>query len=400
MSNYLFSVYFCASYIIPLIFLAIDINSYGYLVHLVSIFTFVYALILLNNRSGAVFYLKYRIKKYILVLIILMLLQLFFVPIHDIAKQIYLFSSYWSLWYIFKNKKIRSDVLMNWILIAAPISVILTYIGINPPADVSKFSPVRLIPVAEEGWRINFGPPGSNIHFTSTIAGLGLVLVLHSILTFGLNKKNFFMVLLMSYMAAFSGSRAVYIGVILSLCVIVYYVYFKNKKNYFIYFNFLILFFGIIIIFSSETLLLNLGLIVNNEIIASFTKSQISDPTAGRAGLWLLHISTFISYPFGGGSNYLKNFNVGDLLDSGQVLAASSESFFTYLIAVYGVWSLIIFGFYFFILKKLSQAGDYLKCALFIFALISTAASSLFAGSYGMGVWLIVPLLSAKILKV
>ena len=399
----LFSGYFWVSYFLFLFFSQFESARYGFIIHLISLLTLCHAVILLTQGSNwTAKFAKYT--KLFFLIVVVLVLQTLSIPFEDIIREIYMFSMYWALWMIFKGRKINSDSFFYFALYGGALAVLLELMGINSSNHENWSTPVGVIPLPENGWRVNFGPPGSNSHFTAVISGLGFILCLHSIIFHGKNLRKLLVASLMLYFILFSGSRAVYIGVVAASLVIVFpSLCSKNipipKYGSYLFSTYLVLLMGLLSVYSTGFLATFFQEHISGELASSLTKSHLSDLSAGRIGLWALHISTFIDMPFGGGGSVLRTIELGDSLSDGEVLSASSESFFTYLIAVYGVWGLLAFGFYLFILKELGHSKDYLKSGLLVFALITTAASSLFGGAYGMGIWLIVPLLSAKLVK-
>lgn len=400
----LYSTYFCIIYVLILLFLFINSSKYGHLVHLVSLGTLVIAFIkVFKNKNNFHSPNLATFQKYAIAAFFVLTLQLLSVPIFDILRMFYLLIMYMAFWYNFKDEHIKADVFLFWVIIGGGLSYLLNIMGVIPPIDI-YYSPFRIIPVPAQGWRVNFGPPGSNVHFTAIISGLGLILGFHSLLSHGRNKKRWFMFLLMSYFCIFAGSRAVYLGAFAAIILIAYFhlsPYKRiapNKRKDFLIFSWSVLILSLFVVYSAEHIIPIIKSLVRNDALISLSKSDLNDPSAGRVSLWSLHFSTFMSKPFGGGGDFLRNFNLlyaGDLVNN--ISRATSESYFTYLIAVYGIWSLLIFYLYALLFSKLCHAGDSLKVGLMVFAIIATAASSLFGGAYGMGTWLIIPLLSAKL---
>ena len=404
MKHSLYSFYFWLNYFLIIFFLLTDVNKFGFLLHLISFGTVIYAAAKnFNIKTRKPDFQKSNyIREFTILSVLALILQIVFVPLSDIFRMAYLLIMYWAFWSLFRDKQINADAFLYWLIIGGSISLLLTSLGVAPTDDVSH-SPVRLIPVADDGWRVNFGPPGSNVHFTAIVSGLGFILTLHAVLAFGINVKRLLMLILMTYFCVFAGSRAVYIAIFSATVVMAYSYLFTGKQRVrrsgFLAISCFMLFVGLLIVYSAQLIAPLLGSSLSDGAISNLTKSDLSDSSAGRIGLWILHLSIFTDNIFGGGGAVLQSLSIGDTLSSGDSLRAKDESYFTYLLAVYGIWSFLIFYLYASVFLHLSRSRDVLKVVLFIFAIISTAASSLFSGAYGMGIWLIVPLLSAKLVK-
>jgi len=396
-----YTLFFLIIYLLVIFFLFNDVNKYGYFVHGISLGIFTWTTIKLLKRNSLTERELLFLKKYFFAATIISLLLFLTCPLVDILKFLYLLLIYFCLWYNFKDKKIKTDIYFYWILISTSFSFLLNKAGINPPID-ARYSPFKIIPSVKTGLKLNIGPPGSNIHFTALISGLALILSFNSLLNLGWNLRRLIAVLIATYFCFFAGSRAVYLGVFASiLAMTIDYIFHKKEniyQNVFAFSSWGILIVSLFIVYSSDTIILAFKNSFTNNLVTSFTKADLQDPSAGRSALWNLHASIFAQHPFGGGGEELRNFNVqheNELVNN--IYRATSESYFTFLFAVYGLWSIFIFYLYGSLFFNFSMSKDVLKTSLLLFALVTTAASSLFGNSYGMGVWLVVPLLSAKL---
>lgn len=396
----IFTFYYLISYLLVIISWRFNLKNYNLLVHSVSIVTFLIAI--KNCSIDKLSKLNIKIILTSLFIIgILILLMSYTIPTYDLIRLLYLLIMYGSFWLAFRNKSIESNTIFICITMGGLVSIFLDHIGfkpIIPPYNVCC-SPVSFFPNVESGIKVNIGPPGSNIHFTSIISGIGLILVFNSILKLGLSVKRILISILMSYLLVFSGSRAIYLSTTLAIAILILErILLSRSKKLFTLFAFTGLLSCLLAVYYSKPILNYLDSVFTNHKIEFLIKTNIDDPTSGRSLLWDLHLSIFEKYPLGGGGEDLRHYNsIHEKEFINGMARATHESYFTYLLAIYGLWSILIFLFYLFLFTKMCISKNTLKVSLLAFGIVATAASSLFGAAYGIGVWLLLPLISAKV---
>jgi hypothetical protein len=258
------------------------------------------------------------------------------------------------------------------------LPVFLITIGTDWFSSADVGNPQALFPSSETHWRINIGPPGSTIHFTAEV-GL-LLLLIH--LASWLRQRTIPTSLLVAtalYLIVFAGSRSAYIAALMT--GVMMYI---NRNQVRPKTSYLILTFTVALLYASESLAILLPRFEG--ALGSLTKLTESnlDVTAGRAWLWAFHLHLFSSAPLTGVGLEPLRFNVGDLVADDSIARASSESVYTRLLAMYGIWGLIvpIIHLYLFRLTLLSRSVFHIGLGTMF--ILTTVGTSTYATIYGV----------------
>ncbi|MEZ4860950.1 MAG: O-antigen ligase family protein [Caldilineaceae bacterium] len=194
------------------------------------------------------------------------------------------------------------------------------------------------------------------------------------------------------YFVIFSGSRAVLLAVALLSAVIVL----RKLPRW--------LFLVVPIITVTSLYIVLATPMINNFRVGGLTGIMLKldpsnyDPSAGRAWLWQYHLDLFMHHPWIG-SPEAESFRFGDIID-GQRVIASTESFFTFVLARYGIPGIAHLIFFVWCLwKPLSKRRfDAYLWGMLIFVL--TMSLSLNATTYSffsmVGFWMFFSLLQQE----
>jgi hypothetical protein len=312
----------------------------------------------------------------------------------DGAWYWYLALSYIAIWKAFENRYLDLRIFDKIIFVCAILCII--WIGLGFAAarvqevGLSSGNNLAFIPKAENEWRINIGPPGSTIHFIATFAGMATVISFYRVLVLR-QSANYLVLFIYGYLLFFSGARSVGVGV---ACAVLIIVIGRFSLRFLPQICYVFVAFGLVVVYGAD--LLATFLPHTGELGSELLKSGGADITSGRLWLWGYHLSLFKANLFGAGSESLRGLIVGELAADGEVVSAAGESFYTYLLAVYGIFAIPIFALHLRVLHKLAKAGELLKSAVMAMAIVSTAASSIFGGAYGVALALLIPFLAVK----
>lgn len=194
------------------------------------------------------------------------------------------------------------------------------------------------------------------------------------------------------YFVIFSGSRAVFLVVVLILVSV-----FLNRFPRWLFFIGPIITVALLYIVLSTPLINNLRMNGSMGVMLKLDPQNI-DPSAGRAWLWQYHINLFIHHPWRGTSE-AESFGFGDIVNGLRVIA-STESFFTYVLARYGIGGIVYIFFFLWCLWKplTTKRFDAYLWGMLIFVL--TMSLSLNATTYSffsiVNFWMFFSLLQQK----
>lgn len=332
------------------------------------------------------------LSKPVILLILTGLLFGFVNNFRDGAWYIYLVLSNASMLGVFLKFKPNS----NGILFSFALCTLLSFIWIitgnaNQLADVNQPSmgnTIAFFPLEINEWKVHIGYPGSSIHLTGALASLTLLAYLE-----GLHKKNvsfYFIIFALLYFVIFSGSRALIFSLGLTILSILISKILKERLKH-AWLPLLVM--SIFFIYLSPFIGELINAFAFPVVMAGLLKIDNPDITSGREWLWGYHLSLFFDRPFGNGSEILREMVVGDSIN-GETISASSESFFTYILAVYGVFSIPLFLLLPYLFIKLGNIDGINISALVFFAVLATVASSVFGGAYGMNLVLLYGVMS------
>jgi hypothetical protein len=332
--------------------------------------------------------------RYIVASLVIAFLVALLTNARDAAWYLYLAFSYMAIWKAFESKYLDFRIFDKIIFVCAILCV--AWIGLGFAAarvqevGLSSGNTLAFIPTGENEWRINIGPPGSTIHFIATLAGMAVIISFYRVLVLR-QPANFLALIIYGYLLVFSGARSVGLGVVCGVLIIGIG---RFKLRFLPHICYFFVSVGLIVVYGAD--LVAMLLPQTDELGGNLLKSGNADITSGRLWLWGYHLSLFKANIFGAGSDSLRGLVVGELASDGEVVGAVAESFYTYLLAVYGIFAIPIFALHLRVLHGVAKAGDILKSAVLVMAIISTAASSIFGGAYGAAIALLIPFLAVK----
>lgn len=258
------------------------------------------------------------------------------------------------------------------------LPVFFVALGTNwlPASDLGN--PQALLPSSETSWRINIGPPGSTIHFTAEV---GLLLLLIGLAAW-LSRRtpaNSLLVAGALYLIVFAGSRSAYIAALMTAVVMG-----LNRHTIRPRATYATLGATIALLYASESLAIILPRFEG--VLGALTKLTESnlDVTAGRGWLWAYHLNLFLSAPLTGVGLEAIRFNVGDWVANDTVARASSESVYTRLLAVYGIWGLLIPLIHLYLFKLALASRSVFHIGLATMFILTTVGTSTYATIYGV----------------
>jgi hypothetical protein len=117
--------------------------------------------------------------------------------------------------------------------------------------------------------------------------------------------------------------------------------------------------------------------------LTKLTESNL-DVTAGRGWLWAYHMDLFLSAPLTGVGLEAIRFNVGDWVSNDSVAKASSESVYTRLLAVYGIWGLLVPLIHLYLFKLALASRSVFHIGLATMFILTTVGTSTYATIYGI----------------
>lgn len=223
-------------------------------------------------------------------------------------------------------------------------------------------------------------------HHTSTLE------VILFVCTLFVYKKTYkisflFLTLLLLVLLYFSGSRGSFIAALVIFCLSILY----NNR---FFTSFLKLFIPILLLLSFYAMPIFMDSI--QKFLPSSINSQLrvneNNAFAGRDWLWGYHFKLFLDKPYVGNESKYTDLELGGKTATGERVSASSESFFTYLLARDGIWALLwyfLFGFFIFNAIKYKNELAYYLSVMFIFMNFSLSSYSLMYTIFTvLGFWL------------
>lgn len=264
----------------------------------------------------------------------------------------------------------------SYTFLFALILLIIPYvITSNNPSDIQALTPSS----------VNQGKAFViSIHFSSVLGGILLLFGLYKLTTKKRSFPDILMIIFGSYLVVFAQSRTTLLAIIIS---VILGLIFQIKNKVFVFF--LSLFFILSIYVFTPIIQQNpalLGGLGNSSFTRTFLKidntERSSGISSGREWLWRYHISLFNQFIWTGAPRNLLDFKSGDLIN-GEIATAGSESFFTYVLARYGIWGTSYYIFFLMLLWKSINSGEQEFYLLMIYSIISCAGISLLGNPYG-----------------
>jgi|GEM_PF-6289630 len=296
------------------------------------------------------------------------------------TQDVLLAGSWWavcsSYFILFHRQEIRSRVIVSIAIIVHVLFLLWAAFGLREADPGVPFNKLTLIPVAENGYIINIGMPGSTKHFTATLAGMLLLWGIHRFLEGGAKPLHIAITGWAAYLTIFSASRAVYLGVAFALAAMI-----LNRRKPRMLASMLLLGVGVWACYGLPLVVGAVRPVLPGTIgVLLKTVEDNPDVTAGRAWLWDYHLRVFSENLLGGGRAALVDLQTDVALGLAR---GSSESFFTGLLAIYGLAAIAFFLVYIAGYVKALLNRDVEVAGLMMFVIITTATSSLFSDVYG-----------------
>jgi hypothetical protein len=273
---------------------------------------------------------------------------------------------------LFTEKFFISRYTFFWVLLLLIIPYILTS---NDPELLKA-----LIPHAENQWRAFL----ISVHFSSVLGSLILVFGIYGISKIENLIINFSMVSAGLYLVIFAKSRTSLLATIISLLLV---MFFTNKKQVAL---FLVTLLSVVSIYFFVPLIQDhpnlISGFANTSFVKSFIRLDATDEvygiSSGRQWLWSYHIELFQKNILTGASRQLTAFKIGDKIGKERALAAS-ESFFTYVLARYGIWGISYYVFFLLLLWKSIKSNNKEFYLLMVYSISSCVGISLLGNTYG-----------------
>jgi hypothetical protein len=155
-------------------------------------------------------------------------------------------------------------------------------------------------------------------------------------------------------------------------------IWFFNRKHFRPVFNVFILVSFIIIIYCIDLIpfleVFSKNKLTNELILKHKDVDSAVTLTSSRSWLWVYHLSKLAESHFKGVGIEGVSFKVNDIVDSGEVAGAASESYYTQMLAAFGIFGslIIIFNLYMFF-KALKYKS--LNCVFLLFIIIIITVS-------------------------
>jgi hypothetical protein len=299
------------------------------------------------------------------------------------SRAILMAGSWWgvcvSYLILFHRTLVRAHIIMWVAMITLVLFVLWTTLGLDAADPGVSFNRLTLVPSAENGFIVNIGPPGSTKHFTATLGGMLFVWSIQRYVGDESLSRPWVLVTLLwaAYLLIFSGSRAAYLGILFATLVIL-----LNKKQVRAVASLGLLGIGVAASYYGVMLFEIEWLSRMPWIVRVLMKATDDNPDfgAGRVWLWSYHVERFLADPFGSGRSFIDQLGVDA---AAGLVPASSESWFTALLAIYGVGALHFFVAYLAVFMRALRNRDTEMLAVSMFVIITTATSSFFAQPYG-----------------
>lgn len=315
-----------------------------------------------------------------LTLTLVFICELIFLPLIDVGYQLYIVVMYFSISSAYRDKCISYNALFiitSYCVLLVPIWQLL---GLSEGANK-----LTLIPSAETEFIINFGAPGQTMHMAAFLVGL---LMLFQIIRIRHGQHHFISLLITGYLLFFTLSRSIWLAF---LCAAIYVVITAKSQKYFFLKSIIILVLGLLTIYGSQ-ILVDIFDLKNITLL----RTSSENVSSGRSFLWAWHLDVFSNNLLGVGRQYFDQFERGGLL--GDVLiSAMTESYFTFVLASYGVFGFLNLFFYWHVFRNVISSRDLIKSAIVVFAIIAAAGSSFVTVPYSISFFMIIPLLAAKL---
>jgi hypothetical protein len=103
---------------------------------------------------------------------------------------------------------------------------------------------------------------------------------------------------------------------------------------------------------------------------------------SGRAWLWLYHMNLFTDNLWTGVSSAYVDFKVGSVVENKEIARAGSESFFTKLLARDGLWGIIHYLFFYYLVALSVRAKNFLSYSMAIIIIFGMAFLGRFVAIY------------------
>lgn len=222
--------------------------------------------------------------------------------------------------------------------------------------------------------------------YTASILSLYFVIIL-SLFNKTKNKYLLFSLFFILFLTYYTGSRGSLLTII--LIIIFNYIYFNKFFNKF--FKIILPIVVLIALYFTPLVLHNTIKYIPNTV-ATQLKLNNNNDFSGRAWLWAYHYSLFIKHPIVGNSNDKIALKLHGTTPDGERVRASSESFFTALLARDGIfavcWYFVYFFFVYLSIKKKNNFA-YLLSLLFLFMNYSLSTYSQMYNMFTViGFWL------------
>jgi hypothetical protein len=274
-------------------------------------------------------------------------------------------------------------VMVYWILlvVVVPSFIASSIIGRSIiPVEEGFMNPPRLLPdLSDPLIRVNIGPYGSTSHYSGL---LGVLVVSAALMRLRrrLTPLDLAMLSLGAYLTIASRARValltmVCIGVLVTI----------NWRRFHRLLSFIV-----VIGFTTSvyaTALLEAGLVSSDNAVTQFFRigSEEADFSNGRAWLWAYHLSYFADAPLTGAGLDAIDLTIGERLGTGEVVQAGSESFYTAMLAAFGIAGLMFPLLHLALLVVALARRDLTLTVLAAIVLVQTTAASGFGVLYGLG---------------
>ena len=283
---------------------------------------------------------------------------------------------------IFRNARIDPRIILAaFVLLVVPEFLLSVFVfgDIHASARAIVGLPIGnapdILPEEVNQWRVNIGPFGTTVHFTGELGALLLV-------TCGLMWKRvrrplyLIGIVIGMYLTVFSGARTAYLAVLVYgfLCLV-------NRSR-------------IRPLGSTIAVILVIGLSYGAEVISDILPTATGvigelvhlnnkgDITSARSWLWRYHMSALESAPFMGVGFEPLRFSLGDIVD-GKRAKGTSESFYTAMLAAYGLPGLLFPMFHCLLFVAAVRRRQRHLIALAGLVLVSTVANATYGVIYG-----------------
>lgn len=260
-----------------------------------------------------------------------------------------------------------SDVLVAFIFIVSPIKILIEKFTLFEASP--SFS---LIPFQGESWRVVI----ESVHFTGILGAISFFASLVGLRREG-SYKYLIYLLISGYLVVFSGSRSS-LAAILVVVVIFSSKYFQKliTNSYLFSLGF--------IIFSMSSLYISSfvlsGVAYSGGFIADLLKLSSGDITAGRFLTWSYHLDLFFdNYILGVPASLVQEPSYFD-----PKLAASNESYYTRILARYGIFSILFYSTFVFLGLYSSFQNNWISFSFLAMMCVITSGQGMFGSTYNL----------------